>query len=255
MNDRRIDAGSLRGIVLGSYDFGDSSKIIDLLTLGGGRISVMAKGARRPKSRLLNLCEPFVEGDYNLTPGRQFEYIKDGELIDAHLELRSSVRRLTSAAYCCELARTVLLDNIDDEVFYLLKAGLSAIESASEQALPHVLAAYVFKLASFIGFRPTLARCVICGRPASGALCFDTEQGGVICAEHRDLQAWTAKPLSSEQHRELMRYIAKPLAVIAGQPGTVEGAAMHRLTFGYFRHHTGIQGLKSLGMLQRLTLM
>lgn len=255
MNDRIIEGKGLRGIVLGAYDFGDSSKIIDLFTMGYGRISVMAKGARRPKSRLVNLCEPFVEGEYNLIHGKQFEYLKDGEIIDAHLALRGSIRRLSAATYCCELARRILLEDSDDDVFRLLQAGLSAVEAASETRLSKVLAAFVLKLASFIGFRPSLSRCVICGRAIQGKALFDAEQGGMLCAEHGDAHPWTARALDEVQHLELMRYISKPLSEIAAEDTAADGVSMHRLTFNYFKHHTGIPGIKSAGMLQRLALM
>ena len=55
---------SLQGIVLQAYDVRDSSRMIDLFTQERGKVSVLVRGAKRNKSRFLNLSAPYVEGHF-----------------------------------------------------------------------------------------------------------------------------------------------------------------------------------------------
>ncbi|MDD7593327.1 MAG: DNA repair protein RecO [Peptoniphilaceae bacterium] len=249
------EAKNLEGIVLQSYPVRDSSRMVELFTRAKGRVSFMARGAKRDKSRFLNLSEPYVEGTFELVSGRSAYYIKNGVIENAHLGLRQSVGRLCVARFATEVLLGVLVDQPEEELYALYAMLLAVLEETPEERLSHVAAAYVLKLVSFAGFRPVLGRCAHCGKPVRlGEGFWDAEAGGVVDADHR---APTARRLSAADHATLVRYIREPLRAILTPYGSTEGDGRRLLglCFGYYGVHTGRSVVSSLHMMKRLSLL
>lgn len=243
------------GIVLYTADWKDSSRIVDLFTREHGRLTFLAKGVRRPKSRFVNLTEPFVEGVFNLQSGRSTYYLKEGVLYNAHLPMRRDIARLTSATYLCELVRLVLIEAEPDEaVFYLLQAGLEALSQADREGLPRVLAAFLLKLSSFLGFRPTFSRCVVCGGPLDDSGIFNLTEGGMCCREHVEEGSQIVR-LNLDEYVEMMEYVRKPLRELTRPDEKTSGLLMHRLMNRYFRIHVGKTATHSESMLHQWNLL
>ena len=59
------------GIVLRTTDYGETNKIITLFTREWGKIGVMAKGAKKPKSRLAAITQPLTYGYYLVQKGKR----------------------------------------------------------------------------------------------------------------------------------------------------------------------------------------
>ena len=70
-------------LVLQTYRFGDTSKILRLLTREHGPVSALARGALRPRSRMSGVLEPFVEGVVTLylKPNRDLHTLSGFELV------------------------------------------------------------------------------------------------------------------------------------------------------------------------------
>lgn len=242
------DSKNLRGIVLSTYDYSDSSRIVNLYTLERGRLSFMAKGAKRNKSKFLNLTQAYVEGSFNLVEGKSMYYIKDGLIDNAHLGLRKSIGRLTCASFATELINMVAISQADSDLFYLLSSVLTALEEGLEESLLRIIGAYLFKLASFLGFRPTLASCIVCGkRPEDFAL--NIPAGGLLCEDHRDSGT---RLLSREAYIELTSYIQKPLGEIGQGKSIIDQKKMNILAYSYLQYHLDLNHPKSYSMMQRL---
>ena len=242
---------NVKGIVLKTYDYGDSSRIVDVFTLELGRLSFMAKGARRNKSKYLNLTQSFVEASFNLIPGKSMWYIKDGLIKDAHLGLRKTLAHLTCASYAGELISSVLIVDREEDLFYLLQSVLAALEAADQDRLAQVMAGFTLKAASFLGFRPTLSRCAECGEPFTHCF-FDTEAGGMVCDHHHKGGTVT---MSVKDYEKMARFIRLPLAEIVAIDEDVDWQRLNRICTNYFFYHTGAKPPKSTAMIQELQIL
>lgn len=232
--------------------------MVDLLTKERGRVSFFARGAKRNKSRVLNLSERFVEGEYNLVQGRSSYYLKDGLLLDAHIGLRRSLGKMSSAGFFMECLSAVLFEEEDPSVFPLLQKALSAAEDAEgEAALSALIGAFLLKLSSVLGFRPTLSACMTCGKPVDRNFQFDPLQGGVVCEDHAMGSSGFA--LEQESYRLLCSYILEPFsAIIRNSVKMSQKETIRRVTdlcFRYFCIHTGKESFKSRSLLRQLELM
>lgn len=251
------ETDNLKALVLRAYDIKESSKMVDIFSRDLGRLSFMARGAKRKGSPATNLSQPYVEGVFNLVKGRSSFYFKDGQIENAHLELRQSVERLAGAQLGTEILTKVIFNQADPEIYDLTSAYLHALEGADEVGVSRVLGAYILKLISFLGFRPYLNRCVECGNEIrEGPYFFSPESGGMVCQEHSGFGP--IKSLSPDQYREVLQYMGKSLADLvrgARKENKDTYLAVDRIILDYFLIHTGIERLKSVGMLQALGVL
>lgn len=250
------DLKNVEGLVLRAYNIKDSSRIVDLLARDQGRISFMARGARRDKSPSLNLTQPYVEGRYNLQPGRFMYYFKDGQIQNAHLGLRKSIRRLALTEFSVEALTSVVFTEGDPILYDFMVTYLGIVEEAGESDLARLLGAYLFKLVSLVGFRPSLGSCLECGGGVKLPLVFDLHGGGMVCDDHPGRPG--QRTLSMDQYQELVAYLTQPFREIREGSREEKGELYRttaRLCLAYFQIQTGRDRFKSLAMLQDLGLV
>lgn len=98
-----------RGFIIGRMPFGNTSLIIRCLTLEAGRITLMVKGATRPKSQFVGLIDLFYLADFHFQPSRAGEMhtLRETRVAEPHLGLRRSYANLLAAQYFASLIETL----------------------------------------------------------------------------------------------------------------------------------------------------
>jgi DNA repair protein RecO (recombination protein O) len=177
-------AGPLRtdAIVLRSIRYGEADRILHLYTPYRGRVSAIAKGARRARSRFGARLEPFFHVRAVLHEGRSELLTVTGvDTIAAHAGLREHAATLDAAARACDaVTRLFETDEPHPEVFQLLANELALLASDIAHAHPGNGLAFRLKLLLAAGIVPQLAACAVCGETdhLSG---FSGAAGGVVC--------------------------------------------------------------------------
>jgi DNA repair protein RecO (recombination protein O) len=169
-------------IVLSRFDFGEADRILTLITPGSGKIKVIAKGIRRPTSRIGGSLEPFAELQVALARGRTFEVVTQVVVDHAWLNLRDSLESAATAWYLAELADRSLEERTAAEPLYiLLKRAYGLLDAG--MAPGRVARWYEMHLADELGVRPEVDRCAECDRPleAGEQYRWVPNLGGVIC--------------------------------------------------------------------------
>ena len=115
-------------IVLSRFDYGEADRILTLITPGGGKLKAIAKGIRRPTSRIGGSLEPFAELNVLLARGRTFDVVTQVSVGHAWLNLRDSLESAATAWYLAELADRSL------EERHARRAGLHAPEAGLRAA-------------------------------------------------------------------------------------------------------------------------
>lgn len=185
-----------RVLMLGRTKLAEQDLIVTMLTAEGEQLRAVAKGGRKPGSRLAARTELFVEADLLVSPGRGLGIITEAEVANAHGGVRADMERVAAASSLCEVARVTSYEDMQDPfLFPLLSRALLACEQAATRAqLDLVVAAYVLKVVSHGGWRPELDSCVACGEPGPTRLC--VRAGGALCEScARDVE--DAVPISS----------------------------------------------------------
>lgn len=167
-------------IVLRTRDLGEADKAITLYTKDEGKVRAAGRGARRMRSRLLAVSQPFVHGRYLFFRGKGMDSMAQGELINSYRQLREELDRMAAAAYLAELV-DVLVEERDpqEELFRLL---LDSFDFLVEHGAKGVLLRFFeLQLMNLLGYRPRLADCTICGARQYVRPRFSVAKGGLLC--------------------------------------------------------------------------
>ncbi|MEW6724512.1 MAG: DNA repair protein RecO [Bacillota bacterium] len=167
-------------IVLRERDLGEADRILTLFTRDKGKVEAVAKGARRPRSRLAGFSQPFSYGLVSLFSGRNLETVSQAELRESFGALRADLDRMAYAAYAVDLVDEVTRErDRHEELFYVLLSMLHLLTGEVDREL--LIRALEIKVLAAAGFRPRLEDCAACGGTVGDAVRFSPEAGGLVC--------------------------------------------------------------------------
>lgn len=170
-----------QAVVLGGVDYGDSDRVIQLLSRGRGRVGAFAAGARRSRRRFAGALEPFTVLDVRLKEGRgDLLFLESCSVVEGHGGLRNDLARLAHAGHATELCRELCREREPhEELFHSLVGYLG--ELSRREADPSELLAFELEVLHQVGFAPRLGDCAICQGTLAGPILFDPAHGGAVC--------------------------------------------------------------------------
>jgi len=170
-------------IVLSRFDLGEADRVLTLITPGGGKLKAIAKGIRKPTSRIGGSLEPFAELNVALARGRTFDVVTQVSVGHAWLRLRDDLESAATAWYLAELADRSLEERHAAEPLYtLLRRAYELLDAG--MAPGRVARWFEMHLLDELGVRPEVDRCVECDRVLEVTESFRwvPPLGGVVCA-------------------------------------------------------------------------
>ena len=168
-------------IVLRQRKLGEAGKIVTLYTPNYGKLDAVAKGVRRPKSRLGGHLEVLTHSTVMLAQGRNLDVVTQAQTVESFAPLRGDLQRLSRALYAAELVDRFSPEGAESyHVFQLLLATLRRLAAAGK--VDTVLRYLEMQLLGLAGFRPQLVSCVNCQKTlAATPNHFSPSAGGVLC--------------------------------------------------------------------------
>jgi len=177
-------------IVLRSRPHGESDKIVTFLTKDWGKVTGIAKGAKRSKRRFVNVLEPFTHVRLRFRPGRTDElaFIFGCDLVQSFRSPSRDLQRFALANYLCELTDAIVTGReADQETYTLLLASLTSLEESPELSSAF-LPTFELQLLARTGYAPHLTNCQQCAQDisqGSSPWAFSPNNGGLLCASCR----------------------------------------------------------------------
>lgn len=183
-------------------DLGEADRIVTLFTQERGKLSAVAKGVKRPRSKLASALQLFVRARIQLAAGRSLEVVTQVDPVALHYHLRDDVNRYAHACYVAELVDVLTEEGAPDgALFQLVAATLDGLDGGADPAT--LVRGFELKLLGRLGYGPELETCVSCdAKVMAGRAGFSVAQGGVLC--RRCLRREGGGTLSSAA-REAMR--------------------------------------------------
>lgn len=185
----------VEAIVLKSKNLGEADKILSLFTRELGKVTAVAKGVRKIKSKNRGAVQPFSLSSIMLYQGKNLDTVTQCQLLEGFPALRSDLERMSYASYFAQLVDLMLPEREkNEEIFLLLLTSFYLLAHASleDGILELVARQFEIKLIARLGFQPELEQCVVCGGPLKSApLKFSALLGGVLCSacQSNDLSA------------------------------------------------------------------
>jgi DNA repair protein RecO (recombination protein O) len=194
-------------IVLRRQDFGEADRILTLYSPTLGKFRAIAKGVRRPKSRLGGHVELFTHVNVLVAQGRNLDIVTQAEAMRPFHGIRDDLWKAAYASYAAELIDRFTEERLENRaLFTLLVEALTYLDGVPVMAQPGeiressgdaeisasvelAMRNYEAQLLGHLGYAPELTNCTECqARIAPGENRFSPSAGGVLCESCGDLQ-------------------------------------------------------------------
>ncbi|MEN6413335.1 MAG: DNA repair protein RecO [Veillonellales bacterium] len=235
-------------VLLAVRNFGEADRMVTLLSREFGKITAVAYGSRRPRSRLAAGMQPFMHVDLSLQAGKNLDSVKQYEARNSFRQLREDLTCMAYATFLAELAAELCPERQPEpQVFDLL---LQLFQFVSRRNPRVVALAGAWQLLALAGYLPEYRHCVVCSRKLHFPAYFDTTAGGGVCLEcgHAGLLAF---------HQSSAEFIDILLGLNWSNPGhfSVSGATLiqsEKILADYLLCQMD-KPLKSMDFIQQVT--
>ena len=170
----------INGIVIAENNMGDYDKMLTILTPNYGKISCVAKGARRPQSALLAGTQLFCFGEYMMYKGTNTYHINSCETIEIFYHLRTDLDKLKYAVHINKIIQDVTDEN--ENCYRILQLYLNTLYviAEKEENLDFVTGIFKLRLLGILGFMPRISECVNC-KEKENLKFFSIKDNGMKC--------------------------------------------------------------------------
>lgn len=187
---------STEAIVLRQRRLGDADKIVTLFTPNFGRIEAVAKGVRRPKSRLAGHVEVLSHCNLLLHRGRSLDVVSQAQLLENYRPLREDLSLVSRSLYAAELVERFTDTSMDSFPTFSLLVETLRILAKDEYPPDTVLRYFEMRLLDELGYRPQIEACVACDRAlVEETNLYSGKAGGALCPSCRP-EGQVSGPLS-----------------------------------------------------------
>jgi DNA repair protein RecO (recombination protein O) len=168
-------------IIIKKTKLGEADRILTLYTPYLGKIQAVAKGVRRPRSKLAGHLELLTHSQVSLARGRNIDTITGSQTIGSFLALKSDMQLTSYALYVTELINQFTADHIENyPLFQLLLETMERLSQAGNKEL--LLRYFELHILNEVGYRPQLQQCVSCHLTLEPAInSFSFSAGGMLC--------------------------------------------------------------------------
>ena len=237
------------GIVIRTNDYGETNKIVTIYTRELGKVGVMARGAKKPNSRLTSSTQLFTYGYFLFQKSSGLGGLQQGETISSMRGIREDIFLTAYASYAAELLDKSTEQNEPNP--FLFELFNQTLQLLNEGVDPDVLL-YIFemKIVNVLGLYPQLDSCVNC-RSKDGTFHFSIRENGFIC--HRCFEVDPYRLPISQATAKLLRlfyyFDLERLGKVTVKPETK--AELKLVIDSYYSEYSGIF-LKSKKFLDQM---
>jgi len=172
------------GIILSETPYGESSKIINVLTKDAGLIGIMAKGAKKIKSKLRVGTEKFTIGKFNVYyHENKLSTLVSADILEPLKNIKTDIIKIGYLTYICELVYQTVKQNTSNEIYKILISAILKIENGLE---PDVITNILeIKMLEYLGVGIDFDKCIKCG-DNTHIITISGDAGGYLCSECRE---------------------------------------------------------------------
>lgn len=172
-----------QGVVLGSIDWHETSKIVNFYTKDFGKIRGVAKGARRKKSRFSPLeILSYHSIVFYKREDKDLYILGECQAKETFPNIRKDIKKIAYGAYLAELVDAVSTSEKNEPLYNLFLKALHFLGRREDSEI--IIRAFETRLLDIIGFGLHLDNCLICKKELKDNFKFNPGLGGLICSYH-----------------------------------------------------------------------
>lgn len=243
------------GIILKGYNLREADRILTVYTKDHGKLSAVAKGVRRSRSKLRGSTQPLTYVDLILYQGKSMDTITQCETKEMFVALREDLHRWAYAVYITELLDAMVPERQPQvKVFAEFLTGLHLVAGLEEPETGALF--FTVRFLHLLGYQPLLHTCTACHRtiaPGSKTV-LSAAMGGILCGDCSSLdpQGYPMEGGEPAVWRRLVELDARLLPRLKISPILKKGL------FQALRYYIQFQlerRLKSVAFLKHLSLL
>ena len=194
MNNKVID---VEGIIINVKNYGDTSKIIDILTKEYGIIGVIAKGCKSLKSNLRSVTDKLTYATFTIYFKKdKLSILSEASVINNFSNMKKDIEKISYASFLIDLSNQVYKQCEDNNLYDLLISSLIKInDNFNPLIITNILE---LKYLEYLGVMPNLNGCSICG--SKSVVTLSSDKGGYLCSK-----CHTNEPIVSDKAIKLVR--------------------------------------------------
>jgi len=170
------------GIVLKSTEYEEADKIVTIYTKNYGKITAIAKGVRKTKSKFGSSLEILTLSIFLIHKGRNIDIVSQTEILESFFTTSKEVIKFAFAANCVEIINKLTEEReINIGLFNLLKEVLHYLKETNDPKL--LTLSFKWQIMSILGYRPLLNHCCRCNKSIEDQkeMYFNIKEGGLVC--------------------------------------------------------------------------
>lgn len=187
----------IEGIIVSEKNYGDTSKILDILTKEHGIIGVIAKGCKTMKSNLRSVSSKLTFGIFTIYYKKdKLSILSEVDVLNNFNNIKKDIEKISFASFLLDLATQVYKQSQNSDVYDLLISGLIKInENYDSLVITNIIE---LKYLDYLGVMPNLDGCTICGN--KNIVTLSSDKGGYLCKNCLENE-----PIISEKTIKLIR--------------------------------------------------
>ncbi|MDU3801479.1 DNA repair protein RecO [Paraclostridium bifermentans] len=170
-----------QGIVLRSARYKENDLILTIFTRKLGKISAIAKGAKRNKSSLLSSSQVFSYSNFTLKKQGNMYRVSQSETIKNFYDIAYDIEAFSYATYITSLVDGSIYENQTNNRLFVLLAQTLYLYTQNEVDKEYITRAFELKFLDYTGFKPIVNRCVNCNTTNLKSSVFNVDEGGILC--------------------------------------------------------------------------
>lgn len=170
-------------IVLKSFDYRETSKIVTFYTLDQGKMTGVMKGIRKDPRKFGSSVDKFTVNDivYYRYSRSDLHLVSQCDLKQFFFPVRQEYKKSLAANYILELVDAIMaVEHPNQEVYQLMLQAFNSLETV--QDISKLIHTFQIKMLALSGFSPHIDACVKCNKPITGKVRFSMRSGGLICS-------------------------------------------------------------------------
>lgn len=235
----------VEGIVINEKAYGETSKIINVITKEYGIIGIIAKGARTLKSEFRVSTAKLSYAYFNIIYKEgKLSTLVSADIINPFKNIIKDINKISYAVYILELSEQVVKQT-NQNIFDLMLSGLIKINEGYDPLI--IMNIIELKYLDYLGVMPVLDRCSVCGS-TNNIVTLSSDKGGYVCKN-----CYSTEKIISEKAIKLIRlfYYVDISKISKLEIGDVSKKEINDFLDMYYDRYTGLY-LRSKSFLKNL---
>ncbi len=188
---------NIEGIILNTKSYGDTSLILDILTIDYGIIGVIAKGCKSLKSNLRSVTDKLTYATFTIYYKKdKLSILSEASVINNLSNIKKNIEKISYSSFLLDLTYQVYKQCENGNLYNLL---ISALIKINDNFDPLIITNIIeLKYLDYLGVMPSIDGCIICG--SKNVITLSSDKGGYLCKK-----CHTNEPIVSEMAIKLVR--------------------------------------------------